>query len=114
MTISERRHVTDVLLGIIALLLRLETKKNHLAPLIQFVSLNMELEWTANSREVKEHSDEGEVESTRKERLLASEKCASVLLYFLQYRPTIPGFYQSFQECVGDPSSWILCCFVNR
>jgi hypothetical protein len=98
----------------IALILREETKKNDLAPLIQFISFNMEIEWTANSREVKEHSGEGQIESTRKERLLASEKAGSVLLYLLQYRPTIPGFFQSFQQCVGDPSSWILCCFVNR
>ena len=114
LTISERRHVTDVCFGIIALLLRVQTKKEHLAPLLYFISFSMELEWTASSREVQENSKGGLESGVRKERFLTSKKSASLLLYLLQYRPAIPGLFQSFKKCVDDPPSWILCCFVNR
>ena len=114
LTISERQNVTDFSFGIIAFLLRVETTREHLAPLLQFISFNMELECTASSREAQENDSGRLTRGIRKERFLASEKSASLLLYLLQYRPTIPGLFQSFEKCVDDPSSWILCCFVNR
>ena len=117
LTTAERRHLIDVIMGILLTVLSVEVKTSHLLPLIQFISFNLDMEWEANNpKDVKDVDVEhtGNSSETRQHRFAASEKACSLLMLLLQTRPVVPGLYETLNQCVGDTVSWLLCCMVNR
>jgi hypothetical protein len=115
MTKTERKHMVDIVMGIILMVLSVEVKLSNLLPLIRFISFNLDMEWenVNNSRDSEGELVQGDPE-TRRLRFCASEKACSLLVLLLQSRPVIPGLFKTLNQIVGDTVSWILCCMVNR
>ena len=89
-----------------------KTSKTTIGPVLNFISYNMDLEWEAVNMDAQVTTNAWKC--TRKERLLSTKKVCTALLFLMQCSPIIPGFYESLVECLGDVTSWTLCCIVNR
>uniref|UniRef100_A0A7S4NG05 BEACH domain-containing protein n=1 Tax=Odontella aurita TaxID=265563 RepID=A0A7S4NG05_9STRA len=116
LTSAERRHVVDVLLGIVVTVLMPKTAAEHLSPLLHSISFNLDAEWEAATAEGKGGRYNAPKTGTRKERYLATTKACTVLLFLIQSRPAVPQLYKGFVECLSTEdgaASWILCCMVN-
>jgi hypothetical protein len=116
LTINERRHAVDIILGMVATVLVAGTNPTLLSPLIHYIASNVDYEWehamhdTTNGRNPLKRTGE------RHERHLAVVKATSVLLFLLKGRPPAPGLFASLTKICGGPhatSSWILCALVN-
>ena len=116
LTINERRHAIDIILGMVATILVAGTNPTLLGPLIHYIANNVEYERehaindTANGRNPLKRTGE------RHERHLAVVKATSVLLFLLKGRPAARGLFASLTKICGGQhatSSWILCALVN-
>jgi hypothetical protein len=117
LTVSERRHVVDIILAMVSILLASGTLPDHLQPLLNFISYNADFEWDQASVDVKDGDKRQARTGTRHERYLANIKAATVLLCILQIRPDVPGLTESFAKCCSGElgvAGWILCCLVNN
>ena len=93
-------------------MLSTKTSKTTIGPVLNFISYNMDLEWEAVNMDDQVTTNAWKC--TIKERLLSTKKVCTALLFLMQCSPIIPGFYESLVECLGDVTSWTLCCIVNR
>ena len=116
LTIVERRHAVDVIIGIVLAMLSSEVSKEQLAPLLHFVSYSLDAEWdqaTAQGGEQGQMNLSASNASNRNERNLTTTKICVAILYLLQKRPglgeTLTSYFTS-RDAVG---SWMLCCLVN-
>ncbi len=114
MTVSERKHMLDTIMGILLMVLSVEVTLPNLLPLIRFISFHLDMEWEhVQKSKALEGGGVQSDEETRRLRLCASDKVCSLLALLLQSRPVIPGLFKTLNEIVGDTVSWILCCMVN-
>jgi hypothetical protein len=116
LTVSERRHVIDIILAMVSTLLASGTIPDHLQPLLNFISYNADIEWDQASKDMKAGYDRLARTGTRYERCFANVKAATVLLCILQIRPDVPGLTESFAKCCNTTlgaAGWIPCCLVN-
>ena len=110
LTASERNHLVDISLGIIFSILCVKVTSKQLSPLLQFISFNLDSEWEANNdRGISSKYSNG----TQTLRFDATVKACALLTILLQFRPVIPGLFDSLNVCLGDIVSWLLCCLVN-
>ena len=118
LTIAERRHAIDIVLGMVISVLSSGVSKDQLAPLLHFVSFSLDSEWdqaTAQGGD-QDQKNPAAFNANRNERNLVTTKVCVALLYLLQKRPPIPSLSESFtsyfssKDAVG---SWMLCCLVN-
>lgn len=116
LTIAERRHAIDVVLGICVTIMFPSTAVDQLSPLLNYISFSMDLERKAQAASKGERTDEIVVDANRTERQLATTKTCVALVFLMQSRPPVPGLcesltsYLSSKDAVGG---WILCCLVN-
>ena len=115
LTLKERRHAFDIILGIIASVLVTGTNPTLLGPLINYISSNIDYEWELASQDAI-NGRRSVRTGVRHERHLSAVKSTSVLLFLLKGRPPAPGICMSLSKICGGPytaSSWILCALVN-
>jgi len=119
LTIGERRHAIDIVIGIVIATLTSEVSKEQLAPLLHFVSYSLDSEWdqaTGQGEQDQKNPHVTASNANRNERNLTATKVCIALLYLLQKKPAIPSLnesltsYFSSKDAVG---SWVLCCLVN-
>jgi hypothetical protein len=116
LTLNERRHVMDILLGMVAQMLLPGTSAQNLGPLLNFVSNNTDYEWGQASADINEGRDWSQRKGSRRELYICTTKAVTVIYFLLQARPEIPGLFGSFSLCCGGPHgvvAWILCALVN-
>jgi hypothetical protein len=116
LTILERRHIVDVLGGMIFEVLGSGPTQDCLAHFLHFLSNYLELEWEEASVEVQAGALEVVRRGVRQERYLFSVKACTVVLFLLQARPVIPHLYEHFSLCCGSVqggAGWILSAMVN-
>jgi hypothetical protein len=111
LTTTERRHVTNIVLGMIFNIISSGTSPHDLAPFIHFMSSNLD--------DVQESAAEGGRTNSTEDldsRRTITVSCCTLFLLLLQVRPVIPGLYESFAHTCGGvqgAASWILMAMVN-
>ena len=115
LTVVERRHASDVLLGMVFEILATGTFVRDLSPFLNFLSYCLDSEWDESSREMGEKN---QIERTgpREERYRFAVKGCTALLLLLQIKPQVPNLFESFAQCCGSlegAAGWILCAVVN-
>jgi len=116
LTVAERRHAIDIALGIIITVMSTSTTVEHLSPLLNYISLNMDLEWKDSTTSHESRSETVALDANRTERHLATTKTCAGLLFLMEVRPPVPGLYESMTSYLSSKDtvcSWILCCVVN-
>lgn len=116
LTIVERRHAIDIIIGIVIAMLSSEVSKEQLGPLLHFVSYSLDSEWdqaTAQGGEQGQKNLPASNASNRNERNLATTKICVSLLYLLQKRPSLSESLTSYFTSKDAVGSWMLCCLVN-
>lgn len=116
LTVMERHHIVDIIIGIIYGVVSVGTFVEQISPFLNFISHNLDIEWESASQHIKEGQspDLSEVSKTIRHR--TTLKACAALLFLLQTRPTVPGLFESFASCCGGVqggASWILCAIVN-
>jgi len=112
LSLAERSFVVDTLLGMIVMMLSQRCPTQDLSPLLTFITYNLDLEWEANTAEIK---STGEISSKRSPRYQSSVKATSILFFLLQ-KSNVPNLVHSLGDIFDNGSSvasWILCCLVN-
>jgi hypothetical protein len=114
----ERRHLVDVILGILVRTMTRKSTSLQLVPIINYISFTLDVEFEMASKQKKSNtSDENKRKAdSQREKFITSSKLCTMILFLLEMRPVIPGLYESFELCFGSPdgtASWILCCMVN-
>jgi len=116
LTIMERRHAVDIILGIVANILAIGTNPTLLSPLINYIAHSVDHEHDLAVQDVVNGKDPLIRKGERQEMHLAAVKATSVLLFLLKGRPTAPGILPSLTKICGGPhatSSWIVCAIIN-
>ena len=116
LTVHERRHVVDIIFGMIANVMVVGATAAEMTPLINFISDNSEYEWEQASLQASRGIDPNLRAGSRKERHLSNLRASSVLFYLFHDRPSPPSLMLNFDSCCGGRQgavSWILCCLVN-
>jgi hypothetical protein len=116
LTIQERRHVVDVLLGMTALMLSCGTPKKHLLSFLTYISFNADYDWEHGSLQSRRGDDPNIRVGTREERHVALVKAVTILSVLLKSRPPLSDLHNSLNLCCGGSLgtvSWILCTLVN-
>mmetsp|Transcript_3651 Transcript_3651/g.5568 ORF Transcript_3651/g.5568 Transcript_3651/m.5568 type:complete len:2959 (-) Transcript_3651:158-9034(-) len=116
LTIQERRHVVDVILGMVATMLRFCAAPVHLSPLVNYISFNADYDWEEGSTASKTGENPIARCGTRLERHLSTVKATTILCVLLKSRPPVPNIHQGLNFCCGGSLgtvSWILCTLVN-
>lgn len=114
----ERRHLIDVILGILVKTMTVKSTRLQLVPIVNYISFTLDAEFEmASQQKKKKHTDENQSKAdSQREKCIASSKLCTMILHLLEMRPVIPGLFESFELCFGSPdgtASWILCCMVN-
>jgi len=115
LSILERRHTSDVLLGIVFQVLASTTLARDLSPFLNFLSYCLDSEWDESSQEMGE-KNQIKRKGNREERYRFAVKGCTVLLLLLQMKPQVPNFYESLAQSCGSAegaAGWILCALVN-
>ena len=116
LTIVERRHAMDVIIGIVIAMLSSEVSKEQIGPLLHFVSYSLDSEWdqaTAQKGEQGQQNLSASNASNRNERNLATTKICVALLYLLQKEASLSESLTSYFTSKDAVGSWMLCCLVN-
>lgn len=116
LTVVERRHAIDVIIGIIiAMLSCSEVSKEQLAPLLHFVSYSLDSEWDQATAQGGEQGNKSLSAScaNRNERNLVTIKICVALLFLLQKRASLSESLTSYFTSKDAVGSWMLCCLVN-
>lgn len=116
LTIVERRHAIDIVLGICVSMLYSSTTVDQLSPILNYISFSVDLEWKAGTASKDERPDTVVFDANRAERQLATTKTCVALLFLIQSRPPVPGLYESLTSYLSSKDAvggWILCCLVN-
>jgi len=111
LTMMERRHVTNVILGMIFNIIGSGTSPHDLAPFIHFLSINLE-----DDQERPEIGEENRLSDVINDKRRITVSCCTLFLFLLQVRPVIPGLFESFAHTCGGVQgavSWILSAMVN-
>jgi hypothetical protein len=88
----------------------------QLGPIVNFISFTLDAEFEIASERKNNHDENMNRLDSLQEKIIASSKLCTVILYLLQVRPVIPSLFESFEMCFGSPdgaASWMLCCMVN-
>lgn len=115
LTLIERRYMTDIVLGMIFMILGSGTNPDDLAPFMNLLSLTLYSEWDESSQEMGEKNQIVR-NGQRLERYNFSVDACTVLLFLLQIKPPVPNLVASFAHCCGSVEAgagWILCSVVN-
>ena len=117
LTLLERRHVVDVLLGMIFQVLGVGSCcADDLSQFLNMISYFLESEWDQSSREVAGGVKDVTRSGVREDKYIFTLKACTILLFLFQIRPTVPGFFESFAGACGSVPSgaaWILSAMVN-
>lgn len=116
LTIRERRHVTDVILGMVATIFQSGTTSAQLSSLLNYISFNADYEWEQGSQQSQIGRNPNIRVGTRLERHLTTVKASTILSVLLKARPINPDLVSSLDSCCGGPQgnvSWILSTLVN-
>lgn len=110
----EQGFVVDTLFGMITIMLSKRCPTSDLYPLLTFITYNLDLEWEANSSDMKNNSmDDGS--ATHSNRYRSTVKAVSILFFLLQ-KPNTPNLMDSLADIFDNGNgvaSWMLCCLVN-
>lgn len=115
LSLPERRHICDIVLGMIFEILGSGTTPRHLSPFLDLLSYCLDSEWDESSQEMGEKNQIAR-SGPRNERYLLAVKGCSIFLFLLQIKPPIPNLVVSFAHCCGsveEGAGWILCSMVN-
>ena len=115
-TMNERRHIVDILFGMVAHVLVSGTTMDQVSPLLNFIADSSDYEWEQASLQSSKGRDPNRRVGSRQERHIANVRAVSVLFYLLHGRPHDANLFGSFvAHCGGmySAAGWILCCLVN-
>ena len=79
---AEQCFVVDTLFGIITIMLSKRCPTSDLYPLLTFITYNLDLEWEANSADMK--SNDMDRSTTRSSQYQSIVKAVSILFFLLQ------------------------------
>lgn len=116
LTVQERRHAVDVILGMVATIFRGGTTSSQLTSLLNYISYNADYEWEQGSQQSQVGSSPNLRLGTRLERHLTTIKASTLLSILLKARPTNPELVSGLDLCCGGSQgtvSWILATLVN-
>lgn len=116
LTILERRHIVDVILGMVATMLRFSAAPAHLSPLLNYISFNANYDLENGTAASKSGQNPNARFGTRLERHIATVKASTILCILLKARPPVPNIHQGLNACCDASNgivSWILCTLVN-
>lgn len=114
-TVSERRHISDVLVGMIFQVLGSGTFPRDLSPFLDLLSFCLDSEWDESSQEMGEKNQIVRT-GLRHERYVFAVKACTILLFLFQIKPAVPNLVVSFAHCCGSVeggAGWILCSMIN-
>ena len=110
---AEQCFVVDTLFGIITIMLSKRCPTSDLYPLLTFITYNLDLEWEANSADMK--SNDMDRSTTRSSQYQSIVKAVSILFFLLQ-KSNVPNLVHSLTDIFENGNgvaSWILCCLIN-
>jgi hypothetical protein len=116
LTLLERRHILDVLFGMMFQVLGVGTSIEGFSHFLHMLSTYLESEWEQASKEVAEAVKEMKRSGVREERYRFSLGACTILFFLLQARPPVPNLYESFAATCGSVqggAAWILSAMVN-
>ena len=115
LSVIERQHVCDILLGMVFEILGSGTLPRDLSPFLNLLSFCLDSEWDESSQEMGAKNQISRT-GARLERYLVTVKGCAILVSLLQIKPTVPNLLESFAHCCGSvegAAGWILCAIVN-
>jgi hypothetical protein len=116
LTIQERRHVIDIILGIIAMVVNSGVPSSQLSSLLSYIAFNADYEWENASRRSKSGENPNIRIGTRFERHRTNVKVTAILCCLLKARPIQMESVVGITSCCGNPQifmAWILSTLIN-